>query len=84
MNSVLEMKEYAEDYLFSRFRKSPEIYKMQGSLNYLLCTSFDRIKAEFGEVTKHDVALLIESWIMAQGTAAGRQEPLWDTSKIPF
>lgn len=43
-------------------------FKLNKQLQYMLCNAFDRLVCEFGEVTNKDVAMLVEAWIMAQGT----------------
>ncbi len=45
-------------------------------LQYLIIDAKGRIEDAFGEVTKRDLVLLAEAWIMAQGTKNPRERPL--------
>jgi len=77
------MIEYGKSYIAKHFSGlKGEKKNINRSLNYLLCTSVDRIYEEFGEVTKKDVILLIESWIMAQGTQASHKTPMTENTYI--
>lgn len=45
-------------------------YRLNGQLQYRLCVALDRLRATFNEVTRKDVALLVEAWVMAQAPVA--------------
>lgn len=80
MKTVQEVIGYAKEYLWLGMGKyqreevakkgKPEAsdQKLHGALQYKLCEGFDRLMASFGEVTKKDVAMMIEAWVIAQGT----------------
>lgn len=68
-----EMRRFALEYLYSNLVDPTEPiqnYEINGQLNYRLCGAFDHFQKQFGEVTRKDVVMLIESWIMAQSAVA--------------
>ena len=83
MKNILEAIEFAETYLWSSLRqakrdglidrteidKQPGLRSLHRALQYRLCECCERLLKQFGEVTRKDVAFLIEAWVMAQGTS---------------
>jgi hypothetical protein len=66
MKDVHEAIRYAIDYLFCKFTMDSNAgYRLNRSLQYQLCNAYERIDRNFGEVTKKDMALLIETWCIA-------------------
>lgn len=59
-----------------------EDYSLNRELQYLLCDSFNRLARTWGEcnISEKDIHMLVESWIMAQGTGPGHKEALVLTS----
>jgi hypothetical protein len=47
---------------------TPDEIILNGALNYRLHEAYDRLMVNFGEITLKDIAMMIEAWIMAQGT----------------
>jgi hypothetical protein len=70
---------YARSYLHGaniiRYPKGIEEYRLHRQLQYLLCGAVDNLMENFGEVTRRDVAYIVESWIITQGTR-GAHNPL--------
>jgi hypothetical protein len=71
MTHVLEVIQYAREYLWATLpppaqRTPANEYKLHGELQYRLCEGAERLLASFGEVTRKDVALMVEAWILAQ------------------
>lgn len=60
---VHEMIQYTKEYLYkSKFQAEPiGEYRLNGKLQYLLCGAFERLTKEFGEITRHDIAHLVEA-----------------------
>lgn len=67
---------FALEYCYSKIvgtttaEKYGDITKfcLHRSLQYRLCMAIEGLKKSFNEVTRKDVALLIEAWVMAQPT----------------
>ena len=75
----------ARSYLFrSHTVLSPEVkgeisnWELDASLQYLLCHAFDRMQNQYGHhnIVEKDIHMLVESWIMAEGTKPGHCRPL--------
>lgn len=78
-----ELLDYTRNYIKKHFSGlNGEKKNINRSLNYLLCGAIDRIFDEFGEVTKKDLILLIESWVMAQGTNPNHKTPMTENNYI--
>lgn len=71
--AVVEARAYLyESYVvLSPEVKAPvEKYRLHRQLQYLLCNAHGRLSKKIGDanITPKDVYLLVESWIMSQGT----------------
>ena len=53
-----------------------EKHRLHKNLNFFLCDAEARLHDAFGEVTRKDIALLVEAWILAQGTGHNRKRAL--------
>ncbi len=84
--NVLDAVKFARAYLHGtnkyRYTNGLEDYRLHKQLQYLLCHGVDRIQSQFGEVTQREVVMLVESWVMAQGTSPGSHRPLQAASGI--
>ncbi len=73
MKSTIEAIEYAKEYLWNglikeRKTKPASEMNLHRALQYKLCECVDRLISNFGYFSREHVALLVESWVMAQGT----------------
>jgi hypothetical protein len=71
MTHILEVIQCAREYLWATLpppaqRTPANEYKLHGELQYRLCEGAERLLASFGEVTRKDVALMVEAWLLAQ------------------
>ncbi len=69
MTRIQDMLAFALTYL--RKGLPTQGYKLQGNLQYRFCVATDRLLETFGEVTKKDIANLVDAWCMAH-----REDPL--------
>lgn len=71
---IHDIIKYAIEYLRrSTIQPKPlDEYRLNGKLQYLLCRAFGRLTKEFGEVTRRDVAFLVEAWVMSASSANPR------------
>ena len=81
--NLQEVLAFARDYLL-RLGPNQQAcpaseFRLHGQLQYRLCGAIDRLQKEFKEVTRKDVALLCEAWVMAQAPVRPNKALLHDT-----
>lgn len=69
--TIQDFLKFALEYSFGRVGADNKLpinhFHLNPGLQYRLCEAFDNLMRMFGEVTRKDIALLIEAWVMAQG-----------------
>jgi hypothetical protein len=85
MDNALDVIEFAKEYVWDTMLKSNEFrlaeipsvsdVRLDRELQYLLCEYSGRVLGFFGEITRRDVVLFVESWLAAQGTKPHHKTP---------
>jgi len=77
-----EAVRYAESYVRRAQKKTGERFKLLGALENGIRNAAKRMIDSGIAVYQHDVALLVEAWLMSSGLHIS--QALWDTEEVPF
>lgn len=69
--TIQDFLKFALQYSYQRVGADNKLpidkFHLHPGLQYRLCEAYDNLIKMFGEITRKDIALLIEAWVMAQG-----------------